>query len=266
MKYQIAFSCVSHIGKCRKMNQDNFICNGQYLEQDSQAKEVWLKGVVPVKSPQIFGVFDGMGGEECGEVASFLAARQATMGVIAKRTKDVEADIKRYCLDANAAICNYAKEHSIVCMGTTAAMLVFDKSEIVLCNIGDSKIFRFAEHKIEQISQDHLAISPYGTKPSLSQHLGITPEEMLIEPYIAHGQYNKGDIYLLCSDGLTDMVEVSDIENIIEYSGLERVTSVLLEQALAHGGKDNITILVCKIESKDRIWKKIMKRLLKKSL
>ena len=79
-------------------------------------------------------------------------------------------------------------------MGTTAAILVFGKREIGLCNIGDSKIFRFAQNRLEQISVDHYAVGVYGRKPPLSQNLGIPEKELLIDPTwrwepIAEGMY-----------------------------------------------------------------------------
>ena len=133
-------------------------------------------------------------------------------------------------------------------MGTTAAMLVFAEKEVVLCNIGDSKIFRLCDGTLEQISKDHVAVSAFGVKPPLSQNLGIPPNELVIDPYLARGPYNDGDIYLICSDGLTDMVSVDEITEVLVSKPIEEAITLLLDKALANGGKDNTTIILCKIE------------------
>lgn len=249
MNYNIQFSCISHIGNCRSMNQDNFICDGRYMEIKNDNIQFPLNGCVYNKSPSFFGIFDGMGGEECGEIASFIAAKRASRITVGK---DAIADILQYCLDVNEEICRYICDKSLSAMGTTAAMLVFTNKDIILCNIGDSKVFRFSQGKIEQISKDHVAVSAYGIKAPLSQNLGIPQEELVIEPYIARGQYNDGDTYLLCSDGLTDMVGTAEIEKILQDVVFDEISGKLLDKALANGGKDNISIIVCKIENDSR--------------
>lgn len=249
MNYNVSFSCISHIGKRRSINQDNFICDGKYIECEAKRMNYPITGSVSTKSPLIVGVFDGMGGEECGEIASLIAAKHASKLTIGKRAAD---DVFKYCMDANEEICKYAQENLIGSMGTTAAMLVFHEAEIVLCNIGDSKIFRFSKGAIEQISYDHVVRSAYSTKPPLSQNLGIPPDEMLIEPYLAHGKCKKDDIYLICSDGLTDMVKTDDIKSVVEKMKFEEIAQTLLDKALENGGRDNITIIVCKINGKAR--------------
>jgi protein phosphatase len=159
-----------------------------------------------------------------------------------------------FCKEANNKICQYGIENDVESMGTTAALLAFTKNEIFLCNIGDSKIFRFADEKLEQISVDHYIKTAYGKKPPLSQNLGIPESELAIAPYFAKGHYNDGDIYLLCSDGLTDMVTVTEIRQILIESTFEDIATKLLKKALQNGGKDNITIIVCKVKREKYNW------------
>ena len=135
-------------------------------------------------------------------------------------------------------------------MGTTAAMLLFSKKDITLCNIGDSKVFSFSEGELEQISKDHVVISAFGTKPPLSQSLGIPPNELLIEPYLAQGRYKNGDIYLICSDGLTDMVMLDEIRGILVNYSIQEASSALVSKALENGGRDNITIILLGVKQK----------------
>ena len=204
-----------------------------------------LCGTKTSKEISVFGVFDGMGGEECGEIASYIASKAASSIVIGK---EATADLSQFCQKANNDICDYATLHEVSSMGTTAAILAFTEKEVVLCNIGDSKIFRLCNGTLEQISMDHVAVAAFGVKPPLSQNLGIPPNELVIDPYLARGPYNDGDIYMICSDGLTDMVSVDEITEVLISKPSEEAITLLLEKALANGGKDNITIILCKIE------------------
>ena len=82
----------------------------------------------------------------------------------------------------------------------------------------------------------------------LTQHLGIDREEMEIEPYIAKGELQEGDIYLLCSDGLTDMLSNFEIFSLLRnHKNMDECATALIRAALEKGGLDNITVLLCKV-------------------
>lgn len=245
MHYKIHYSCLSHIGNIRSINQDNFICDERYINLGDMPIEFPLCGTKTSKNISVFGIFDGMGGEECGEFASYIASKAASNIEIGK---DAIADLSQFCHKANNDICDYAAMHEISAMGTTVAMLVFTEREVVLCNIGDSKIFRLCNGTLEQISMDHVTVSAFGVKPPLSQNLGIPPNELVIDPYFARGPYNDGDVYLICSDGLTDMVSINEITEVLVSKPVEEAITQLLDKSLANGGKDNTTIILCKIE------------------
>lgn len=207
----------------------------------------YLSGTIMNTQCKLLGVFDGLGGEERGEDASLIAAQTAAEY---KHKKKPEKSVAELFIKANDEICKFAENNQIASMGTTAAVLAYGTKEIVLCNIGDSKIFRYSENKLEQISKDHVSVGVYGRKPPLSQYLGIPSDEIKIVPYVAHGYYNPGDIYLICSDGLTDMVSVEEIERIIEENDFKEICKKLLNQSLENGGKDNITIIVSRVLKK----------------
>ena len=257
MYYEIVYSCISHIGNVRKVNQDNFICNGTYMKTNDSEIAFPLGGTVISKSPTLFGIFDGMGGEECGEIASYIAAKEASTIPI---KKDGVLTLTDYCKQANTKICEYAENNAVSAMGTTAAMLLCSKDEITLCNIGDSKVFRFADGELEQISKDHVVISAFGTKPPLSQNLGIPPEQLLIEPYLSQGRYKNGDKYLICSDGLTDMLSLEEIKELLDSQSVEDITENLVNKALDNGGKDNVTVILLEIKQKKNKLLKVFNR------
>ena len=245
MGYHIHYACVSHVGKIRSMNQDNFICDGHYMQSRNDETKFPLCGTKTSDEISVFGVFDGMGGEECGEVASYIASQNAAALEIENDPTD---ELLAFCQKANADICSYIDENELSSMGTTAAMLVFTPKFVTLCNIGDSKVFRFSDGVLEQISQDHLAIAAFGVKPPLSQNLGIPSEEMLIDPYLAQGSYHHRDMYLICSDGLTDMVSNEEIGEVLKAFSPAECANILVEKALENGGRDTITLIVLEIQ------------------
>ena len=116
---------------------------------------------------------------------------------------------------------------------------------------------------LEQISKDHVAVAAFGVKPPLSQNLGIPPTELIIDPYLAQGAYNDGDVYLICSDGLTDMVPTEEISGVLASKPVDGACMELLEKALANGGRDNITVVLCRIE-RESWWPFKRKRRMKK--
>ena len=245
MGYQIDYACVSSIGKCRSENQDNFICIDKYLESENQGTENVIHGCCRIKKRLLLGVFDGLGGECRGEMAAYIASRKASR--YAWDSKDPSDDLRSFCLEVNSEICRYAAENNISSMGTTAAMLLFDKKAIYLCNIGDSKIFQYSSGKLEQISVDHIGMAVFGHKPPLTQNLGIPECEIKIDPYIANGEYHVGDMFLICSDGLTDMVSNEEICETLKSGNPSNIAAELLGLALERGGIDNTTIIVIRI-------------------
>ncbi|MCD8107922.1 MAG: SpoIIE family protein phosphatase [Oscillospiraceae bacterium] len=253
MRYEIQYFCISHQGNRRPNNQDNFICNNLFKPIDNTFAEP-LIGKTNNDMPRLFGVFDGLGGEACGEIASYIAAETASQFDL---SGDIHSRLYDFCIVANDRICQYSEENAVGTMGTTAAMLAFSPDDIYLCNIGDTKIFSFSGKSLEQISVDHVVTSAYGMKPPLSQDLGIPPTEMIIDPYIVKGRYNDGDIYLICSDGLTDMVDVGEIQRVLRKNKPAQALDALLEKALQSGGKDNITMIILKLKRrKAPFWKR----------
>lgn len=237
MAHKIDYYYVSNIGLRRKKNQDNLIVNSEILPQIHENIEI-KKGSTYTEDKQIFGVFDGLGGEKEGEVASYIAA---------KTFKDNKKTLEDNCMLANKNICDYMDKNEIDYMGTTAAILSFEDNIINLLNLGDSKIYRFSENIISQISVDHVDIAYGKAKPALYQHIGIRPDELIIEPEIKSIKYKSKDKYLICSDGLSDMLSEKEIEKIVSKNN-EKVAHVLLQEALNKGAKDNITFIFIALE------------------
>lgn len=253
MQQIIHYFYTSNVGRCRKTNQDNFYCNGVSMPAENEGTEGVISGEIRPTQKPVFAIFDGMGGEEHGEMAAFLATDELKKYPF---QNGMEQDYFDFCRKANHRICEYTLENNISSMGTTAAMLRFTKEESGICNIGDSKIFLHSEGTLTQLSYDHVGIAVYGRKPPLTQNLGIPEDEMLIDPYVAIGSYKVGDVYLLCSDGLTDMVTVSRIEEILNQHKGRAAAELLLSEALENGGKDNVTFLLIYVDKKAGLFKR----------
>ena len=94
MSYVIKYYYTSHIGKCRKTNQDNLYCNGNYLNYYNSGTNGIIEGTLPPSSQAVFAVFDGMGGEDCGEMAAYLAAKELSDFQFEKNLVSIQFDKK----------------------------------------------------------------------------------------------------------------------------------------------------------------------------
>jgi protein phosphatase len=266
MGYQINYTVSCHTGNIREKNQDNFWCQGSFLEKDNEGLPKVLTGSVYNGVEPAFVVFDGLGGEEQGEVAAYLATKEFD-SCYKKRLQEKKKDLKIFLKEASVAmndsICSYAKENHIRSMGTTTAIIIFGKSEVVCCNLGDSRVYQLRKGALEQISKDHVTTYSQGRKAPLTQHLGIPETEFLLEPYMVKRAYEQGDRYLICSDGLTDMLGDEEIGRFLVEGEVEEAARELLEQALKRGGRDNITVIICEVNEYKSAFDKV-KRLVKR--
>jgi len=257
MSLYLDYFYTSHIGNIRSSNQDNFFCVGEYMDCINKGTDNIISGTISPSSKPLFAVFDGMGGEEQGEMAAYIAAEQMSKF---KCQKDLYKSLLDYCMVANSEICNFAQGNNIHSMGTTAAMLLFDKKKVYMCNIGDSKAFVLSERSLKQISMDHVSVSVFGRKPPLSQNLGIPESELIISPYVNTMKCHADDIFLICSDGLTDMVSISEIESILLNTDKKCTAEQLLQTALKNGGKDNVTLVLIYVSNEKKQILNFIKR------
>lgn len=256
MAYQIEYAYTCHIGKIRNNNEDNFWCCGDSLEAQNQGMSHIRSGYMKQSEYPLLAVFDGMGGESCGEMAAFLAAEAC--GEHFKTAKDgirndPEEFLNEICESMNQAICDYGRTNKINSMGTTAALLAFAEDAVYSCNLGDSRIYKSDREKFYQISQDHvLGHSLFGKAP-LTQYLGMEEENLHLEPSISRQEIKIGDRFLLCSDGITDMLSDGEIADILSRDiPVAKTVEILVDRALKKGGRDNITVVLCEIMEQPR--------------
>ena len=256
MAYQIEYAYTCHIGKIRNNNEDNFWCCGDSLEAQNQGMSHIRSGYMKQSEYPLLAVFDGMGGESCGEMSAFLAAEAC--GEHFKTAKDgirndPEEFLNEICESMNQAICDYGRTNKINSMGTTAALLAFAEDAVYSCNLGDSRIYKSDREKFYQISQDHvLGRSLFGKAP-LTQYLGMEEENLQLEPSISRQEIKIGDRFLLCSDGITDMLSDGEIADILSRDiPVAKTVEILVDRALKKGGRDNITVVLCEIMEQPR--------------
>jgi protein phosphatase len=217
---------------------------------------------------QLAVLADGMGGYNAGEVASGMATsfiktelgRWLTeVGTLA-RSREVRRAME-ICVDsANLAIFNSAHSNPHYSgMGTTLVVAVFRDDGLVLGHIGDSRCYRMRAGKLEQITRDHSLlqeqldaglITPEQAQHSTIKNLvtrALGVESGVLMEVNEHA-VELGDVYLLCSDGLSDMVNDSTIARIIQGEPtLERQAQALVDAANEHGGRDNISVLMAEV-------------------
>lgn len=276
----IKFAAVaySYKGKIRANNEDNFYFNGIHLNEKNRDEKNHYSDKHS-GADLIYGVFDGMGGEALGEEASLIAAetlKKYHNRINKHQSANDDKTILRTVDEANSKICDKMVETGERRIGTTFAAISIKDDKAKIYNVGDSRVYLFRNKKLKQISIDDTTAQrlinmgvltkekakTHEDRHKLTQHLGIYKDEMIVEPHISSEiDIQKGDCFLLCSDGLTDMVEDDVISDIIKKSkNCDIAGRKLVEEALVNGGRDNVTLIMISAESASAVKKKINKK------
>jgi serine/threonine protein phosphatase PrpC len=199
-------------------------------------------------------VADGMGGTAAGEVASRIFVETA-----ASEKETVEWVQQAFSL-ANTKIFEYARANSQYRgMGCTAETIVFFQHRYVVGHVGDSRTYLFRHGKLKQITKDHSLVEEQKDQGLMTDgearkhpHRNIilravgVDERLTVD--IVNGEAGPGDCFLLCSDGLTDMVDDPAIEGTLSRSlSISQQVENLIDLAKSAGGHDNITVVLCKV-------------------
>ena len=224
----------THVGRVRTLNEDTVFADAG-----------------------LFGVADGMGGHNAGEVASRMAADRLLERL---HGKEPSLDgMKAALIDVNRAV--YTEQMSrreYSGMGTTLTALWEGKQEVYLGHIGDSRAYLLRDGELTQMTQDHSLVQ------ELFRQGIITKEEALVHPYrnmitraVGTDPYvesdcravdkRPGDIWLICSDGLTNFVKDEEIARVLKTHTAENAADELLQTALTNGGKDNVSLLIAEV-------------------
>ena len=240
---KLNFICIIDKGYRRTENQDSYWAAG--YTKSNGCPERGISGTAD--SNTFFAVFDGMGGLSQGGTASEISTRAFDEFVRSVKLCS-DADFNRLCFSMNEKVCEYMKKNKIGAMGSTFAAAYFDDGGAHICNIGDSSVFRFAQGNLKQLTVEHIGRDFGNGKPGLTQFIGIPKEDFVIEPHITSLMCRAGDRFLLCTDGLTDMVSRIELVKILGGSdGLSDTAQKLKSSALNNGGIDNITFVLIEV-------------------
>ncbi|MBI4511157.1 MAG: serine/threonine-protein phosphatase [Deltaproteobacteria bacterium] len=209
-------------------------------------------------------VCDGMGGHASGAVASQVAIDAITRSLSSKRAGNGVEPLVAAILDANASVLKRARS-DVTCrgMGTTVVGLRLDGDVVHACHVGDSRIYLLRDGKLKQLTRDHSLINLYADNPQLVGRLGPAHSNVIVRAVglrdnleVDHQTVplSAGDVFLLCCDGLTDMVDDWLIQEILNRAGmglleLPVAARTLIDSANANGGADNITVVLVQVQS-----------------
>ncbi len=236
------------LGRVRENNEDKF----EFFQPQDED--------VLARKGALFAVADGMGGHAAGQIASELALKTAIRAYYADNSPIVEESLRAALQQANALIFDAARaiaERSG--MGTTMTALVVRGEEAFIAQVGDSRCYRLRGGKLKQLTEDHSWVSEQVKRGGLTEEeaatspfrniitrsLGNAPN---VEVDIYTEELEIGDVFLLCSDGLSGEVSFEEMRDILREKSPSQAAWDLVDSALEHGGRDNVTVLILAIQ------------------
>ncbi|MGI6680736.1 MAG: PP2C family protein-serine/threonine phosphatase [Bdellovibrionota bacterium] len=234
---RISHCVITDVGKKRETNQDSFIA-------------------VCGENFKLFVVCDGMGGTDGGEIAAGITISYLQSELSGKKINDIE-DVKEVVFLANKHVFDYGAEHKEVQgLGTTiTTLLVMAKGSWIL-NVGDSRVYKIVANSMEQITQDDTVLQELIKSGAVSKEKAKShPIANMLTKTIGQGDsleieskrigfLDDSELYLLCSDGLYNMLSDEEILKIIKESSPQEAVKKLVEEANDNGGADNITVMI----------------------
>lgn len=209
---------------------------------------------------------DGMGGHNAGEVASAIAVETIQARLLSqehRREDDAPALLSEAIDQANQTILAHAAEQPHCAgMGTTVVAVLFHGDGMTLAHVGDSRIYRLRGKQFRQMTTDHSLVQELvqngyltteearasANKNLITRALGI---DTSVEVDVAHDNCESGDIFLMCSDGLTDLVPDEEIHTLLNLHAqdetLDAAAAALVEMANEKGGVDNISVILIRV-------------------
>ena len=228
----VVYSGASDTGRKRRRNEDSYVI-----------------------APPIFAVADGMGGAQAGEIASRLAA--AALEDTDPGAKSGAERVTSLIQEANRRVHQRAiADPATSGMGTTMTVALVEGTKVTFGHVGDSRAYRYRDGAVEQITEDHSLVNELLKSGKLSpDEADSHPQRSVItravgtDPDVDVDSFTidaeVGDVFLICSDGLTDMVDDEVIRSVLEkfHNDLDRATKSLVSAANRGGGEDNITVV-----------------------
>lgn len=245
---EVIVTALTHRGAVRPANEDAVVMGALTVAGANMTSPV--RCVLPVGEPVILAVADGIGGQAAGEIASEHAVhRMAEVGArlegpdhIAQILGNIDEEIK-----------DHAKQHTEFSgMGTTVAGVLLNGDGNFWFNVGDSRTYRIEGGRLRQLSEDDSpALPPSGdgrpvTTNFITQSLGGSSGGTMV-PHVGRDEDPDPSTWLMCSDGLSDLVSIDEMERMMAEAGSdEAAVHALWQAAMEGGGKDNISIMLAR--------------------
>jgi protein phosphatase len=247
MTFKIKSTCLSDIGLVRQNNED--VC-------------------AELPDCRFYVIADGMGGHQAGEVASKTAV-DAFLKIVKKGKEsrlyegplaDTFNFLKAAIEEVNRIVYEKGKTAlELKGMGTTLCFLFFHDQGLIYGHVGDSRIYRLRNHKLEQLTKDHSLIRElvehgqlserqvgdyYIYKNIITKAVGTEPK---VEPTIKIAEVQPHDLFFMCTDGLSDLLTAQEIESVLNFhSSLPHAAETLIQAAKDRGAHDNVSVLIAK--------------------
>lgn len=232
-------SAATHCGAVRNMNEDAFL--------NRNDDGLWV-------------VADGMGGHDAGEVASEMITASLARLNIEQPLPDVVDALEDTLLEVHQKIRAYSRTH---CQGrtmgsTVVSLLLRDKVGVCMW-AGDSRLYRYRDHRLQMISDDHSQVNEMRARGMITEEEARNhPASNVITRAVGASEtlyvditlmeLRKGDVYLLCSDGLYGAISEGNMVRHLRGQDMESSTQALIEEALRAGARDNVTVITVLIQ------------------
>lgn len=253
VRTRVRVGAKTDLGRVRENNEDK---HEFYIPEDEA--QLASKGLV-------FIVCDGMGGHEAGQIASELATKTFIDVYLSHPSLDTEAALRAAVGAANRFVLDVARAvPSRRGMGTTLSALVLLQDQGFVAQVGDSRVYRLREGALEQLTVDHTWVEDmvrggvmtreiaetHPNRHMLTRGIGTESEA---NPDIFTFSLREGDVYFLCSDGLTNHVGDEEIGRTLDEFGPSEAAWKLVGSALVGGGSDNTTCIIVRVDSLETV-------------
>lgn len=271
---KVQFAALSHPGKVRPNNEDHYL-----ITRLDRGQETLLTNLPEGDVPQLFRewgyamvVADGMGGAARGEVASSLAISTLVqlalhygkwnLRINERVSQEIIDRVERFYQTVGEVVAEEGHaDPSLAGMGTTLTGAYSAGSDLFIANVGDSRVYLFRNNHLLLLTRDQTysqlladagqipqsEVSTHHLRHILSQAIGASEGKINVQLKQLH--LRNGDCLLLCTDGLTEMVQEEEIAAVLmRRESLEQTCKTLVDLALEHGGKDNVTVVLALYE------------------
>jgi len=256
-KWKIDAAMIYDKGSIRKNNEDAYYFDGKYAPLAEMDHTERLQKTTDAPG-SLWAVCDGMGGQSNGEMASYTAVSGMRELQHHLQGREFATTIQSWVHQASDAVQRKADG------GTTLVMLYCTEDALQTAHVGDSRIYRLHEGKLSRLSRDHSKVEmmvsagilteeeaeTHPQRHTITRYLGMDSEYVCDATVSEKIPYSTGDRYLLCSDGVTDMLKDRELEAILkETNSIGECADRIREAVFAAGARDNMTLIVLEIQA-----------------